>query len=94
MSTSPNVFESPNGEEIYFLGIIDTLTLYRFRKKLEATWKACTQKDPSCVHPDNYHKRFYDFMAKSIVPMNRPNAPQANGGNGIRLIEENVFLAP
>ena len=55
---------SINGEEIYFMGVIDILTQFDWRKKLEYVGKTiytCSQKF-SCVPPENYQKRFMRFV--------------------------------
>ncbi|TFK67357.1 SAICAR synthase-like protein [Pluteus cervinus] len=61
---------------IYYLGVIDILTPYSFRKKLEHLWKGL-QDDIhkiSPVPPEEYADRFFDFM-KAIM---------RGGGGGAR----------
>jgi hypothetical protein len=49
---------------VYFLGIIDIFTHFDVRKKLENIYKSLAQ-DPdtiSCVPPEKYAQRFFDFL--------------------------------
>ncbi|GMK56953.1 hypothetical protein CspeluHIS016_0307930 [Cutaneotrichosporon spelunceum] len=49
---------------IYYLGIIDICTPYNFGKKVEHAWKSVTENPLtiSCVQPNFYGDRFYDFL--------------------------------
>ncbi|XP_077285274.1 phosphatidylinositol 4-phosphate 5-kinase 59B isoform X2 [Arctopsyche grandis] len=53
---------------LLFVGVIDILQSYRFRKKLEHTWKSMIHDgDTVSVHrPSFYAQRFQDFMAKKV----------------------------
>lgn len=56
------------GEVIYFLGIIDLLTNYGPRKRLENIWKGLGRSDEfkkqiSAVPPQRYASRFRDFIS-------------------------------
>ncbi|XP_076366261.1 phosphatidylinositol 4-phosphate 5-kinase type-1 alpha-like isoform X3 [Tachypleus tridentatus] len=53
---------------LLFVGIIDILQSYRFKKKLEHTWKSALHDgDTVSVHrPSFYAQRFQDFMAKTV----------------------------
>lgn len=63
--------QNPNGtpgDVIYFLGIIDLLTNYGPRKKLENLWKGLgrseeVKKQISAVPPQRYASRFRDFVS-------------------------------
>ncbi|CAK9779780.1 SAICAR synthase-like protein [Cutaneotrichosporon oleaginosum] len=49
---------------IYYLGIIDICTPYNFGKRVEHAWKSVTENPVtiSCVQPDVYGQRFFDFL--------------------------------
>lgn len=55
---------------IFFLGIIDILTNYGFRKRMEHSGKTCLYptrwKGISCCPPGMYAKRFLDFMRDEV----------------------------
>ena len=56
--------------EIYYIGIIDILTNYSTLKKCEFCYKSiryCTNK-MSCICPDNYQKRFINYIKQKILP--------------------------
>ena len=55
---------SADGTEIYFMGIIDTLTNFGKKKKIENTFKSIVQNSRtiSCVPPYQYGERFYQWM--------------------------------
>ncbi|CAG2162198.1 unnamed protein product [Oppiella nova] len=60
--------ESPK-REIYFIGLVDVLTQFGLRKRTAQaakTVKHGTTAEISTVHPEQYAKRFYDFIAKAI----------------------------
>lgn len=53
----------------YYIGIIDTLTLFNTRKKGEFVVKRIFEgKGVSCVPPDEYRDRFNNFIAAGIPP--------------------------
>eukprot|EP00742_Colponemidia_sp_Colp-10_P009217 GILJ01010035.1.p1 GENE.GILJ01010035.1~~GILJ01010035.1.p1 ORF type:complete len:840 (-),score=150.67 GILJ01010035.1:293-2812(-) len=60
---------STNQEYVYFFGIIDILTYYSAKKRMEHAAKSLRydRHGISCVNPSEYAKRFIDFMAKIIV---------------------------
>ena len=59
----PNRFLSPDRQEVYYLGIIDTLTDFNARKKGEYLLKKVFQGDGvSCVPPEQYQERFMRMM--------------------------------
>ena len=53
---------------LLYVGIIDILQSYRFRKKLEHTWKSVLHDgDTISVHrPGFYAQRFHDFMSTKV----------------------------
>ncbi|UXI18493.1 protein farnesyltransferase/geranylgeranyltransferase type-1 subunit alpha-like [Sarcoptes scabiei] len=53
---------------LLYVGIIDILQSYRFRKKLEHTWKSVLYDgDTISVHkPGFYAQRFHDFMSEKV----------------------------
>ena len=55
---------SADGKVIYFIGIIDTLTYYGAKKKLEYTLKSLRYGNStiSCIPPQYYGERFIQFM--------------------------------
>ena len=60
---------SETGNEVYYVGIIDILTKFNFRKKCEHFIKMvryCSNK-MSCTPPEMYRDRFVNYMAKVIV---------------------------
>jgi len=56
------------GNEIYFCGIIDILTQYGVKKKVESFGKSFrySPKEISAVHPEFYANRFKDFIFASV----------------------------
>lgn len=54
--------------KIYYLGIIDIFTEYNMKKKGEHFLKSIQHDSQtiSCVPPDQYAQRFYDFMKDAI----------------------------
>jgi 1-phosphatidylinositol-4-phosphate 5-kinase len=52
------------GDEVYFMGIIDILQQYNFRKRSETFFKGFTEDVNliSSVHPIQYAKRFVQFL--------------------------------
>ena len=65
--TSYNGILSPDDPYIYYFGIIDNLTKFTFKKKMESFFKRIFQKNPSCIPPDYYGDRFIDFMQDIIA---------------------------
>lgn len=60
--------ESTDGQIHYYLGIIDTLTLFGGKKRAEFVTKRIFQgSDISCIPPQDYKKRFVNFMNDIIV---------------------------
>ena len=58
---------SPDGEKRYFLGIIDTLTYFSWRKRGRSFYKrTCFSKHVSIVAPSPYQFRFYRFFESAI----------------------------
>lgn len=55
---------SKQGKDLYFLGVIDILTFYGAKKKLEHFFKTRVYKkdEVSCAPPDFYADRFLKFM--------------------------------
>ena len=56
-----------NGEERYYMGIIDILQPYTFRKRMETFFKTLRNRkqrhEISAVPPVEYKMRFCDFIA-------------------------------
>lgn len=60
-------YRSSDSKKRFFLGIIDTLTLYNWKKKFEYGFKYnFVSKKISCVPPMDYHFRFYQFINDAI----------------------------
>lgn len=57
------------GAELYFLGIIDILTPYDAKKKVEHLFKSFQydKESISAINPPEYCKRFLKFMADNII---------------------------
>ncbi|KAF9316519.1 Phosphatidylinositol-4-phosphate 5-kinase [Linnemannia elongata] len=60
--------QNEQGEDLYYLGIIDILTPYNYVKKIEHAWKSLTQDKHaiSAVNPREYASRFLSFMIHAI----------------------------
>ncbi|KAF9924428.1 Phosphatidylinositol-4-phosphate 5-kinase [Linnemannia zychae] len=60
--------QNEQGEDLYYLGIIDILTPYNYVKKIEHIWKSLTQDKHaiSAVNPVEYATRFLSFMIHAI----------------------------
>ena len=57
--------QSITGEKIYYMGIIDIFTGFGCMKKAENILRSIqhsNSRDISCVHPQFYGERFYNFM--------------------------------
>lgn len=70
---------SSDGKCIYYLGIIDTLTMFGTKKKLEyglKTIRYLDNKDISCIPPQQYGDRFVSFM-KGIFDTSSPTSTVA-----------------
>eukprot|EP01084_Bolivina_argentea_P063338 115679_1 len=59
------------GAGLYYMGIIDTLQIYNYKKKMETFMKTYIMRDDgngiSCVEPVKYQKRFMNYMNNIIV---------------------------
>lgn len=67
-SKKSNYVESVDGKLHYYVGIIDTLTLFGGKKKSEFVIKRIFEGSGiSCVPPDDYSERFIDFMSQAFV---------------------------
>lgn len=63
---------SIDGREIYFMGIIDILTVYTMGKFFENRYKrARLQKGISAVSPRKYAERFKAFVSAGIKIINK-----------------------
>ena len=60
---------SETGNEVYFVGIIDILTKFGFKKKCEHFFKMIRycSNNMSCTPPEMYRDRFVNYMNKVIV---------------------------
>ena len=60
------MIESVNGKEIYYIGIIDVLTAWSFKKKAASTVKSIKNEKAqlSTISPKDYSKRFQGFITK------------------------------
>ena len=59
---------SANGQNIYYIGIIDILTEYGFAKKTEHLCKMiryCSEQ-MSCIPPDKYKERYINYMRDTV----------------------------
>jgi 1-phosphatidylinositol-4-phosphate 5-kinase len=59
---------STDGSCLYFMGVIDILTVYNTKKKFEHAWKASLYgtESVSCVPPRHYAERFLSFIETVI----------------------------
>ena len=61
------IYKSSDGNELYVIGVIDTLTDFTFKKRLEYIFKRCRYgHEMSCIPPQQYCERFYDFMVDTV----------------------------
>lgn len=61
--------EGAVNKEIYFMGLVDVLTNYGIKKRTAQAAKTVKHgagAEISTVHPDQYAKRFLDFISKAI----------------------------
>lgn len=58
-----------SGDELYFLGVIDILTPYTVKKRIEHVFRSIKDdaKSISAVNPIDYSRRFLRFMAENIL---------------------------
>lgn len=62
-----NVYISSDQQYLYFIGVIDVLTLYTTKKKLENLVKSpFLGSDISCVPPKQYAERFLNYLQNVI----------------------------
>lgn len=59
---------SVDGQTIYYFGIIDIFTHYGVMKKMEHFIKSVQYDSTtiSCIPPENYADRFYEFMKNEV----------------------------
>ena len=61
------VYDSLNTKEKYVMGIIDILTNYGFRKKVEYCLKSCfCGRSVSIVPPKSYAQRMFEFVTERV----------------------------
>jgi len=62
------------GPGLYYMGIIDTLQTYTWKKKAETFLKTYVKRDDgngiSCVPPNQYQRRFMNYLKNIIVTDN------------------------
>ncbi len=76
--------QSEDKTKVYFFGIIDIFTNYGATKKVEYIVKSVSQgKGISCKPPDEYSKRFINFVNKILSPANNDNMNN-NNKNGYK----------
>ncbi|KAG4098130.1 SAICAR synthase-like protein [Neocallimastix lanati (nom. inval.)] len=63
--------------DLYFLGVIDILTNYNYKKKIEHFIKSFNNDKStiSAIHPKKYAKRFVDFIKFATYPEEELNLP-------------------
>lgn len=67
MSKESNSFISIDGKYLYTIGIIDTLTYFGVKKKVESCVRKTFQgKGVSCIPPNLYRDRFIEFMERNV----------------------------
>ena len=59
---------SADGTEIYFMGIIDILTNFGKKKRMENILRSIVHnpRTISCIPPEAYGNRFYEFMTQKV----------------------------
>ena len=68
LCTFPYFSDGPK-KEVYFIALIDILTRYNMKKRTAQaakTVKHGTGAEISTVRPDQYAKRFIDFISKCV----------------------------
>jgi len=84
--------KSADGGSLYFTGIIDILQLYNKRKKLENMWGKLKPKVPvetiSCIPPDDYGQRLYDFVNPFVGTVPLKNAIQYRRTQGRTVVSQ------
>merc|ERR1712176_664343 len=60
-----------DGPGLYYIGIIDTLQEYTWKKQLETFYKTYVRRDDgngiSCVDPISYQQRFFEYMSHVMI---------------------------
>ena len=70
------------GREVYFMGIIDILTIYSLQKYVENRYKrARLQKGISAVSPRKYAERFKAFIAAGITVVDQHTSTYTRTAN-------------
>lgn len=79
-------FDSPNGNETYLIGIIDTLTSFgSIKKKLEyAIKRVCIGDSISCIPPKQYATRFATFIDRITQKPKVPRFLDANNTENLQ----------
>ena len=85
----PMVWHGPKGDKLYegkifYFGIIDILQQYTAQKSIETRYRKLENigpngQDPSCVHPDEYARRFvlfFDEYSGPCIPDQRTINPE------------------
>lgn len=66
-------FKNDNYQKVYYFGIIDYLSKYTNKKKIERTIKSLGREmyleNLSVAPPEYYGDRFENFMAKNVLVM-------------------------
>uniref|UniRef100_A0A0G4I8B7 PIPK domain-containing protein n=1 Tax=Chromera velia CCMP2878 TaxID=1169474 RepID=A0A0G4I8B7_9ALVE len=87
---------SEDKQEVYFVGLIDFLTTYTFKKKAETAFKALRHAGSggkaaiSCVPPDFYASRQRDFFGGQVV---RLHDRQTGTGMPTQLVQTGIMGA-
>ena len=85
MKNKDGGMENYNWRQIYFMGIIDILTEYSTKKKLEHFFKSLKYGNTiSCVPPDFYASRFNQFINSRIVNVNEYKEICSKSNNRVR----------
>ncbi|KAK8088417.1 Phosphatidylinositol 4-phosphate 5-kinase its3 [Apiospora hydei] len=81
--------ELEEGEEVYYLGVIDCLTHYGMIKKIEHFWKGLTsdRTQISALPPEEYGERFIKFMEGVTMSSEEAERDALDRENAIRLAE-------
>jgi len=67
---APLCIASFDGRSTFYIGVIDFLQTYSFKKRLETWWKCLAHERASisCVDPELYSRRFLSFLSETAFP--------------------------
>ena len=83
---------SVDNRSIYYFGIIDILTEYNINKRLEHCFKRIRycSNDMSCIPPDLYKERFFNYMSTIFIKEENKNIEE-NENNTNSIFNQFIF---